>query len=209
MSTGESDASGNISQRRYFRGCKCTSLLVPLVFCHERSFEERSFPSEIKNVVKILNDVGGWDHPYSLALSPTSHFLAWPLLEQRWLEFRRGKLGKKNGYRAPRGTVHENTRNNKFSPIVSFARFYIRATSFQLRPFIDVFCVWKVVARIRGFEQFSRVHGEVWKRCQGYFWDSIARRNAFDTRVSQIPANSIATDQNWSNETWVFEFNLG
>lgn len=119
MSTGESDASGNISQRRYFRGCKCTSLLVPLVFCHERSFEERSFPSEIKNVVKILNDVGGWNHPYSLALSPTSHFLAWPLLEQRWLEFRRGRLGKKNGYRAPRGTVQPFTRTRE---IINFHR---------------------------------------------------------------------------------------
>lgn len=77
MSTGESDESGNISQRGYFfRGCKrISSLLV-----RERSFEERSFPSEIKNVVKILNDVGGRDHPYLLALSPASHFLAWPLL---------------------------------------------------------------------------------------------------------------------------------
>lgn len=84
MSIGESDESGNISQRGYFfRGCKrISSLLVRggWFLLRERSFEERSFPSEIKNVVKILNDVGGRDRPYLLALSPTSHFLAWPLL---------------------------------------------------------------------------------------------------------------------------------
>lgn len=51
-------------------------VVLTVFLCHEIWFEKR-FPSEIKNVIKILNNVARW-YRYLLALSPTEYLLLVP-----------------------------------------------------------------------------------------------------------------------------------
>lgn len=146
-----------------------------------------------------------------LALSPTSHFLPFlsPLSGATLIRIQAGAkedLEERKTDIAPPPPF--NTRNNTFHrPCLLHQRYIV----LQLRTFIfaHIFATSEKFSWIRN-EQFSRVHGEVAKEILLGF----DRRNAFDTRVSRIPAkrapvsNSITTDQNWSNETWS-EFNLG